>query len=275
VHPILFRLGAVAVPAHPTFIVLGALAALAVFVREARRRASWDEDLFWIATGTLLAGAVGAHVGTGLHYARLRPDAGLLEIWVQGGRSILGGLAGAYAGALLTKRLRGYHASTGDLFAPAVALGMAIGRWGCFLSEQVGTPTTLPWGLRLDAATAARIPNCPWCATGVAMHPSFLYEIAFHLAAFAWLVRRRDDAGVPGDRFKRYLLAYAVFRFLVEFVRGNELVWHGLTRSQLFLIPSSALLVWYFAVTRPRRLRARGRAAWDRLAAPSPLAPTP
>src|SRR5206468_6109316 len=136
---------------------------------------------------------------------------------LRGGRSILGGLTGAYVGAHITKRLVGYTRKTGDLFAPAVALGMAIGRVGCFLSEQVGTPTTLPWGLRLSNATLARIPNCSYCTPGVSLHPSFLYEIAFHLAMFVLLlVYLRPRVRVEGDLFKIYLLAYALFRFFVE-----------------------------------------------------------
>jgi len=63
--------------------------------------------------------------------------------------------------------------------APAVALGMAIGRIGCFLSEQVGTPTTLPWGLRLSDATLARIPNCPYCVPGVALQHAFGTYMAY------------------------------------------------------------------------------------------------
>ncbi|HSF98375.1 MAG TPA: prolipoprotein diacylglyceryl transferase family protein, partial [Ornithinibacter sp.] len=39
----------------------------------------------------------------------------------------------------------------------------------------------------------------------------------------------------PGTTFVLYVAAYGVFRFLVEFVRGNEVVWQGLTRPQLFL----------------------------------------
>ncbi len=34
--------------------------------------------------------------------------------------------------------------------------------------------------------------------------------------------------------------------FAVEFVRGNQVVWEGLTRSQLFLIPSTLVLLVYF-----------------------------
>ena len=39
-----------------------------------------------------------------------------------------------------------------------------------------------------------------------------------------------------------YVAAYAVIRFLVEFVRGNEVVWEGLTRPQLFLALTIPLL---------------------------------
>src|SRR6185437_4472951 len=119
------------------------------------------------------------------------------------------------------------------------ALGMAIGRVGCFLSEQVGTPTTLPWGLRLDAATLARIPNCSYCTPGVVLL----------LAYF------RPRLRVEGDLFKIYLLAYAVFRFFVEFVRGNPPLWAGLSGSQLFLIPSTLALVAYFVRERVRAVR--------------------
>ena len=37
------------------------------------------------------------------------------------------------------------------------------------------------------------------------------------------ILRYRDRVPVPGDALKLYLLAAGVFRFLVEFVRGNEL----------------------------------------------------
>jgi prolipoprotein diacylglyceryl transferase len=246
-RPVFFHVGAAPIGSHDFFIALGLLAAALVFFAEARRRGMLDEDLLWIVAGTLLMGALAAKAATAWRYLAVVGDPSWRGIMARGGRSILGGLAGAYGGALLTKRLLGYRAHTGDLFAPAVALGMAIGRWGCFLSEQIGTPTTLPWGIRVSATTAARIPNCPYCASGVAMHPSFLYEIAFHTLMFVllwWWLRPR--VRVEGELFKIYLIAYALFRFLVEFVRGNEVVWRGLTRSQLVLIPSIALLVYYF-----------------------------
>ncbi|HEY6830049.1 MAG TPA: prolipoprotein diacylglyceryl transferase family protein [Gemmatimonadaceae bacterium] len=247
-HPTLFHLGGWALPSHEAFIFLGVVAATVVFWLRAERQGPFDERLLWIVAGTLISGAVGAKLGTGWRYVTVTHDHSLAGILARGGRSIVGGLAGAYVGAVLTKRLVGYRRRTGDLFAPAVAIGMAIGRIGCFLSEQIGTPTTLPWGLRLSDETLRRIPNCPYCVPGVALHPSFLYEIAFHALMFVWLlVYWRPRVTVEGDLFKIYLLAYAVFRFCVEFVRGNPVLWNGLTGSQLFLIPSTLLLAAYFA----------------------------
>jgi prolipoprotein diacylglyceryltransferase len=58
---------------------------------------------------------------------------------------------------------------------------------------------------------------------------------------------------VPGELFRLYLAGYAAFRFAVEFVRGNEVVFAGLTRPQLFLLATAPLLVWHLV----RRARPR------------------
>ncbi|PYP13275.1 MAG: diacylglyceryl transferase [Gemmatimonadetes bacterium] len=188
-RPVLFWVWSSPVPTHDFFVLLGALAGVAVFVHEARRRHMLDERLLWVLAGSLVCGAAAARLSALWRYA-------------------------------------------------AVALAMAIGRWGCFFTELPGTPTTLPWAVRLD---------------GVPRHPSFLYESAFQGAMFCGLWWwGRPHVRVPGDLFKIYLLAYAIFRFLVEFVRGNDVVWAGLTRPQLFLIPATAGLAVYFATRRVR-----------------------
>jgi prolipoprotein diacylglyceryltransferase len=78
----------------------------------------------------------------------------------------------------------------------------------------------------------------------VPLHPSFVYEIAFHLVAFLllWFWLRRKDLPA-GETFTLYVAGYAVFRFLVEFVRGNEVAWAGLTRPQLVLAVTIPLLL--------------------------------
>jgi phosphatidylglycerol:prolipoprotein diacylglycerol transferase len=206
------------IPTHALFVGLGVLAATLVFVVEARRRGHTDDRLLVVVTGALVGGALFMRLGTWLQHVDLRENATLAEQWAYGNRSILGGLVGAWLGVHVAKRLCGYRLRTGDLFAPAVALGMAVGRIGCFLTEPL--PSTGGYNV------------------------SFLYEVVFQLTCFAviwWGLR--DRRLPPGEIFVWYVAAYGVFRFLVEFVRGNEVVWAGLTRPQLFLAATIPLVL--------------------------------
>lgn len=237
-------------PTHGVFVALGIAAAALVFVLEARRRGQTDERVLYIVVGALVGGAIFMRMGTWLQHVDLSRNAGVVEQWLHGNRSILGGLFGAWLGVHVTKRLVGYRSRTGDLFAPAVALGMAIGRVGCLLTEAPGTPTGGGWGITLDAQQAAYV-GAP---AGVALHPSFVYEIVFHLLAFVvlWTWLRHRDLP-PGETFVRYVAAYAVFRFLVEFVRGNEVAWAGLTRPQLVLLATLPLVCARLVLSARRR----------------------
>lgn len=196
-HQILFSLGGHPVYSHETFVALGFLVGLAVFILECRRRRAWDDRLIPVIAGIVVGGAIGARLGGLADVALQHGPAAIVWAWNEVGRSILGGLAGAYAGALVGKRFSGYPFRTGDLFAPAVALGLAVGRIGCFLSEAPGRPTALPWAVHVDPSVP--IPDCPGCLAGVGMHPSFLYEIAFLLAAFGALLWARRRVHGPGN----------------------------------------------------------------------------
>jgi phosphatidylglycerol:prolipoprotein diacylglycerol transferase len=233
-----WHVGPITVGVHGLFIALGVLAAAIVFTAEARRRGAVNEQSLVAVGGALIGGAIGMRLSGWAEHLDFRTNASLAQAWQFGSKSILGGLLGAYLGVLIAKRIGGYRGKTGDLFAPAVALGMAIGRIGCYLTEAPGRPTTLPWGVHAPATT----PECPGCLTGQAMHPSFIYEIVFQLAAFVVLLWLRPRIGHPGELFVLYIAAYAVFRFAVEFVRANETVWLDLTRPQWFLLPSLVIL---------------------------------
>jgi len=92
--------------------------------------------------------------------------------YLVGGKTIVGALAFGLISVELTKRYIGLRTSTGDLYSIPLALGIAIGRIGCFLTglsdNTYGTPTTLPWAINFGD-------NIP-------RHPTQLYEILFLLA---------------------------------------------------------------------------------------------
>ena len=245
--PELARLGPITVGTHDFFTLLGLLAGFALYYRALRRDRILGGQIALISVAAVLGGALGARLITSWEVLDDVQTAGLPLSYVltHGPRSIIGGLAGGYLAIVLTKRALGYTLSTGDYYAAAIPLALAIGRVGCFLSElPLGTPTSLPWGMTVSPEAAAAFPRCPGC--GGPMHPSMLYEIGFHLGALALITARGPLLPVRGDTLRAYLLAYGIFRFGIEFIRGNEVQGLGLTGPQLVLIPLVAWLVLHF-----------------------------
>ncbi|MGH2418567.1 MAG: prolipoprotein diacylglyceryl transferase [Candidatus Limnocylindria bacterium] len=250
--PILAEIGPLTLYTHDVFTLLGIVAGLALYYRALRRDRVLDRRIVLISLAAIVGGAVGARLITSWEIIDEVSAANLPLTYVitHGPRSIIGGLAGGYLAIVLSKRALGYTLSTGDYYAAAIPLALAIGRVGCFLSElPLGTPTDLPWGMTVSPEAAAGFARCPGCDGP--MHPSMLYEIGFHLAAFVLIFTRGPLLPIRGDTLKAYLLAYGLFRFGVEFVRGNEVQAWGLTGPQIVLVPLIGLLVLHFV----RRLR--------------------
>jgi prolipoprotein diacylglyceryltransferase len=111
--------------------------------------------------------------------------------------------------------------STGDLYAIPLALGIAIGRVGCFLTglddRTYGTPTSLPWGVDFG--------------DGVLRHPTQLYEMAF-LGLLALGLLRRHLRGHPeGHLFRLFMASYLAWRLAVGFIQPGA-TWLGLSAIQ-------------------------------------------
>lgn len=255
---------------HEVFVALGLLAAGVVFLIERRRRGVSDPRVPYLVLGALVGAAVFSRLGTWAQHLDPSKNLSLIDQLAHGNASMLSALVGAWLGVHVAKRIVRYPDRTGDLFAPAVALAMCIGRIGCLLTERPGTPTGAVWGIVLDPEAAAWV-GAP---AGVPLHPSFVYEIAFHAVAFALLwfwLRHRDIAA--GETLTLYIAAYGIFRFCVEFVRGNEVAWAGFTRPQLFLMVTIPILLVRIALMARRG--AFGGVAASRAPAPIPPASIP
>ena len=165
---------------------------------------------------------------------------GSANLWLSGGRglsrSIEGAVAGAIAAIELYKRIAAIELRTGARFALPFALGVAVGRIGCFLSGlddfTHGTPTTLPWAHDFG--------------DGIPRHPVQLYESAA-MAAFAlvylWRVLNRDRFWID-QGFYLAVGFYGLQRFIWEFVKPYGALLGPFT---LFHVLSAALVV--YAVT--------------------------
>ncbi|MGZ6270395.1 MAG: prolipoprotein diacylglyceryl transferase [Candidatus Limnocylindrales bacterium] len=246
--PILVELGPFRVPTHDAFTVVGLLVGLVIYYRALDRQGLLERQILVLSLAALFGGAIGARLITAwehLDYYRLLGEAPLSYVIEHSGKSLIGAIAGGYLAVTLGKRLLHYRRSTGDSYALAIPVATAVGRVGCLLSElPLGTPTDLPWGVRVPPTVAAAFPYCPGCDRP--MHPSMLYEIAFCLLAAVLIVRFGRRVPVQGDLLKLYLLAAGTFRFLIEYVRGNPPQALGLSGPQWVLLPLLGLLVLHF-----------------------------
>ena len=253
-YPVLVRLGPVDIATHDAFTVAAIVVGLALYYAELRRRGWLDARIVWISLAAVFGAGVGARLITLWERPEVVAAAASMPLSMaieHSGKSIIGAIAGGYVAIVVAKRAFGYTRSTGDAYALAIPVATIVGRIGCFLTElPLGTPTSLPWGMRVSPGAAAAFPVCPGC--GGPMHPSMLYEIAFNIVAALVIVRWRRRVPVAGDTLKLYLLAAGIFRFLVEFVRANPPQALGLTGPQWVLIPLVGLLVLHFIRQRRR-----------------------
>jgi len=152
-----------------------------------------------------------------------------------------------------------------DIIVPGVALAQAIGRWGNYFNQELfGKPTDLPWGIPIDVVNRPSV-----YADARYFHPTFLYESLWNLATCIALVMlfnsiyhakspfrhsRADLSTGPagGNSLKNlsglvaltYLILYSLGRFLLEFVRIDEVpLWFGVRATQ-----ATALLFILFAI---------------------------
>lgn len=204
---------------HPVFESLAYVAGYVVF--RAARSHEGDvvaEPQRWTV---LAAAAVGALMGSRLlGLAEQWPT--LCAAWLSGhllallvspgGKTIVGGLLGAWLGVELIKGITGIHRRTGDLFVLPLCVGMAVGRIGCFVAgladDTYGKATHLPWAVDFG--------------DGIGRHPTQVYEILFLILVGVVVTTR---ANLPeGARFRLFLGSYLAWRLAIDFLKPQPLV---------------------------------------------------
>ena len=185
-----------------------------------------------LGAGALIGGAFFAK----LPYLFIDLDALISgRAWLENGRTLTLGLVGGYLGVEIAKRVAGVRTKTGDGFVVPVAVGVGIGRIGCFVAGCCfGTPTSLPWGVRFH--------------DDVPRHPTQLYEALFHVSAAVTLHMLGLRGLFVRQRIKLYFLAYFVYRFITEWIREEPRVWLGLTLYQLISLGGIALFGALYAI---------------------------
>lgn len=180
-----------------------------------------------------------------------------------GGLTYYGGLILALVtAAFLAKRWKWSFLKLTDLAAPVIALGLAFGRLGCFLSGCCfGKITDVPWAVQFpiysdawkhhrdiahDALIAQHAQTGEWLSLPV--HPTQLYEMGGALVIFAILWTTRKKITYVGQKIAFFLITYAILRFVIEIWRDDERGGYLLSTSQwisILMFAVGLLIVWH------------------------------
>jgi prolipoprotein diacylglyceryl transferase len=198
-------------------VVIAAIVTQKRYERFGGKSAILDSLILW----TVVIGFVGARLAyVSTHTARYNGRwHSVLFIW-EGGLALYGGLtAGALAAIYMTRKLDGDFVMFTDAVAVGLPLAQAMGRFGNYFNQELfGTPTTLPWGLEIEAGRRPAE-----YADFETFHPTFLYEAAWNVLITVPVILLLERRGklAKGGRFPVYMIVYGTIRFLTELLRTD------------------------------------------------------
>ncbi|WP_066285580.1 prolipoprotein diacylglyceryl transferase [Arthrobacter sp. B6] len=222
--------GSLRIHAYALCILAGIIVGLwLTSVRWARRGAPegsvWDIVIWAIPFGI---------IGGRLYHVVSSPDAyfgpgfdGTGDLWLipqiqRGGLGIWGAVVLGVVGAWIGCRRSGVKLTAFlDAAAPGLLLAQAVGRWGNYFNQELfGGPTTLPWGLQIDADNANFPAGVP---ADTLFHPTFLYESLWNIAGVLLLLALDRRFHFRRSRlFWLYAMYYTLGRVWIEAMRIDD-----------------------------------------------------
>ncbi len=223
--PILISFGPFHIFYYGFFIVCGILLGSMIIFKLAEQyniNKNTVIDSAFVVVLSAIAGGRLYHVFLELPYYLEHP-LNIVMLW-RGGLAIHGAIiAGLLSIYLFAKKNKIDPVLLAALYAPALALGQALGRWGNYFNQELfGLPTNLPWGIPIDAnRRIGEYYNYEF------FHPTFLYESIGNLVIFAilfWLHKQFIKKSIKSYSviIAVYLFLYSLLRFSLEFVRIDK-----------------------------------------------------
>ena len=221
-YPELFRIGDFPITTYGIWLALGMLFALYAAARLGARDGIAKDRIYDLGLWTLVGGLIGSK----LLMIAVEPNVQIFTLdFLRSGGVFYGGLIGGFFAVVLV--VRWYKLPfwrVADAFAPAVALGQAFGRQGCFAAGCCyGKETHLPWGVNFTdlGHEYTGVPLYGPSRADLFLHPTQLIESFTMFAVFGllfWLHKRKR---FDGQILIAYGVLYSIFRFSIEFIRDD------------------------------------------------------
>lgn len=227
-----------------------------------------------IALWAILAGIIGTRA---LHVIDKWPEIYAndpilaMQIW-RGGGAIWGGILGGVAGGVIAAwRHKIPIRPIIDVGGLGLILGQAIGRMANIVNgEHTRVASDLPWAFLYTNSTTLAARDA--LGDTFAAHPAHLYELIADLLILALLIWAVKRWGGSGRVFFLYTFCYSLLRFLVTFLRQDEL-YGPFTQAQWIAVvvglASAAALFLFWTGRLPTRTKHWARARGVDLAGPA------
>ncbi len=217
-YPELFHIGDFPVTSYGIWLAAGMLLGLIVASRLGEADGLPRARMYDLGLWALLGGLLGSKILMVI----VDPNVEIFTFdFLRSGGVYYGGFIGGFLTvAILINWYKLPFWKVADAFAPAVALGQAFGRQGCFAAGCCwGKPTTAWWGVHFTEK-GHEYTGVP-IANGVHLHPTQLIESFTMFAVFGFLVWLHRHKKFDGQVVIAYGFIYAVVRFLIEFLRDD------------------------------------------------------
>jgi len=229
-HPVLFKLGPITIYTYGFFVFLGVLASYLVCKKQAKNNGIainiFSDIFFWI----LIFAFIGARIFYILIEWRIFLENPLGVIFSRSGFVFYGGIiGGAITMIILSRRNNINFLKLADILAVGIPLGHSLGRLGCFFYGCCyGRPSNTFFAVLFPS-------DSPAGALGVKVIPTQLISAFMLFLIFFLLLIFSKYKRFNGQIFISYLFIYGIFRFLIEFLRGDP-------RGQVLIFSTSQIV---------------------------------
>jgi phosphatidylglycerol---prolipoprotein diacylglyceryl transferase len=260
-HPKLVTVGSFYLPTYGVLLAIAYLTAIWWLGRKAARENLPKERIFDLSLYILASAIIGAKLLLAIVDFReyLEDPRNAMELLRSGGVFQGGLIAATAVGFWYIRKHRLPLWRVTDMAAPSIALGEAIGRWGCFAAGCCyGKQTSVPWAITFTDPFAREAVGTP---LNTPLHPTQIYlslNALFLFAVCEYFYRRKK---FDGEVFWIYVLGYALTRGVIEEFRGDLVrgfVIPGVLSTAQFIgvIMALASIVMLVLLSRRARLKA-------------------
>lgn len=227
-HPILIEFGPVTLYTYGLLVALGVLIGSLWAAKRAQSKHQDADTYLMVIFWMIILGFVGARLLYFVYFPEFYLNNPIKLLTDRGGLVWYGGLITAVVTALAYLKIKKIPIGMfADITIIPAALGLAIGRIGCFMAGCCyGKPTTSFLGVQFPHSHET---------FPAFVHPTQLYESASLIVLILLLQQMFNRSKTPGVTASLFFIGYGVIRFIIEYFRGDGVYWvgHLLTASQV------------------------------------------